>query len=139
MASHCAGQIQSVYSCSGELSIVVIAYFPNQSSFLSATNEGGYGETCLWDFFAFGVVPLLTAYGVWNGRNWARPLAIVLAWVWVSFIAFRTYLFGFQIIDALLLVLQLAVVLLMFSRVVKKHFYVKAMKHRSFSFDDFDS
>ena len=86
----------------------------------------------LWFFFAFGVVPLLTAYGVWNGRSWARPLAIILAWVWVSFIAFKTYLFGFQIIDSLWLVLQLAVVLLMFSPVVKEYFHIKAMEQVTF-------
>jgi hypothetical protein len=115
------------------------AIFAHVVQLLVGIPIGNYLPLGLWFFFAFGVTPLLTAYGVWYGRNWARPLVIVLGWVWVSFIAFKTYIFGLQIFDSLLFVCQLAVVLLMFTPAVKAYFYIKAMKRGSFSYDDLES
>ena len=72
-------------------------------------------------------VPLLTTYGLRKHGNWAWTLALILAVVWIGWIALEIYLFGHLPIMLMWLVPQLLALFFMVRPSVKEYFKTAAI------------
>jgi hypothetical protein len=79
----------------------------------------------LWLFFVFGVGLSATTYGLWKRVSWGRPLGLVLGIVWIGWVFFELYLWGFVAFVAVWLIFPVISIYLLIRKDTKEYLAVR--------------